>query len=502
MKSSQFHRVAHHIAQACSMSRWIVCLSFCALLNACSVGPKYHRPAIALAPTYKESGDWKQAEPRDTIVRGQWWEIFHDPQLNDLESRVDRGSQTIAAATANYEAARALVREARSQYFPALTTSPAITNSRVSTIAIPGIANKGYTDTTYTLPFTASWEPDLWGRIRNNVRTNVYAAQGSAADLENVRLLTHANLAADYFELRGVEEQKRLLDATVIAWARYLELSRGLLRVGLAGDEAIAAAESQLEAAQAQDTNLGIARAQNEHAIAILLGQSPSSFSLTSSSRNVHLPSIPMGVPAELLERRPDIAASERAMASANAQIGIARAAYFPNVILSATGGLESLNATDWFTWPSRFWTVGPALAETLFDAGLRRATVRQYQAQYDATVANYRQTALAAFGQVEDNLAALHILAQDLQQQDSAVQSAQRYVKLATTRNLSGLDPYLNVLTAQVNLLTYQQAYITFQTQQLLAGVQLIEALGGGWDTGQLPGPKEVSTKTVDHLP
>ena len=297
-------------------------------------------------------------------------------------------------------------------------------------------------------------------------------------------------------------EQKRLLDATVVAWARYLELSRGLLRVGLTGDEAVAAAESQLEAAQAQATNLGIARAQYEHAIAILLGQSPSSFSLASASRNVHLPSIPTGVPAELLERRPDIAASERAMAGANAQIGIARAAYFPNVLLSATGGLESLNVTDWFTWPSRFWSIGPSLAETLFDAGLRRAAVRQYQAQYDATVANYRQTALAAFGQVEDNLAALHILAQDLQQQDSAVQSAQRYVKLATTRNLSGLDPYLNVLVAQVNLLTYQQTYISFQTQQMLSSVQLIEALGGGWDTGQLPRSKEVSAKTPAHLP
>ena len=502
MKSVHIHRVAHNCAQAWPVTQWIIWLSFCTLLNACSVGPRYHRPAVALAPTYKELGDWKQAEPKDTIVRGQWWEIFQDPQLNDLESRVDRANQTIAAAAANYEAARALVREARSQYFPALTTSPAITDSRVSTIAIPGIASKGYTDTIYTLPFTASWEPDLWGRIRNNVRTNVYAAQGSAADLENARLLTHANLATDYFALRGVEEQKRLLDATVIAWAKYLELSRGLLRVGLAGDEAIAAAESQLEAAQAQDTNLGIARAQYEHAIAILLGQSPSSFSLASASRNVHLPSIPTGVPAELLERRPDIAASERAMASANAQIGIALAAYFPNVILSATGGLESLNATDWFTWPSRFWSIGPSLAETLFDAGLRRATVRQYQAQYDGTVANYRQTALTAFGQVEDNLAALHILAQDLQQQDSAVQSAQRYVKLATTRNLSGLDPYLNVLTAQVNLLTYQQTYITFQTQQLLASVQLIEALGGGWDTSQMPGPNAVSAATAAHHP
>ncbi len=502
MKFANFDRVPHHLAPACSMARWMVCLSFCALLNACSLGPKYQRPPVAVAPAYKELADWKQAQPRDAMVRGQWWGVFQDPQLNDLETLVDRGNQTIAAAAANYEAARALVREARAQYFPTLTTSPAITNSRISTIAIPGITAKGYTETTYNLPFTASWEPDLWGRVRNNVRANVYAAQGSEADLENARLLMHANLAADYFELRGVEEQKRLLDATVIAWGRYLELSRGLLRAGLSGDEAIAAAESQLEAARAQATNLGIARAQYEHAIAILIGKSPSSFSLPSATKEVHLPSIPTGLPAELLERRPDVAAAERAMAGANAQIGIAKAAYFPNVILAATGGLESLSFTDWFTWPSRFWAVGPAVAETLFDAGLRRATVRQYQAQYDETVANYRQATLTAFGQVEDSLAALHVLSQDLQQQSSAVQSAQRYVKLATTRNISGLDPYLNVLVAQVTLLNYQETYITFQTQQMLSSVQLIEALGGGWDSAQLPQPRDIGANKASHLP
>ncbi len=361
---------------------------------------------------------------------------------------------------------------------------------------------KGYEYNEETLPFTASWEPDLWGRIRNNVRANAYAAQGSAADLKNARLLTEANLAADYFELRGVEEQKRLFDATVIAWSKYLDLTRGLLRSGLDADEAVAAAESQLEAAQAQETNLGIARAQYEHAIAILLGESPSSFSLASASRDVRLPFIPSGIPAELLERRPDIATAERAMAGANAQIGIAKAAYFPNVVLGATGGFESLTFADWFTWPSRFWSVGPAAAETLFDAGLRKATVRQYQAQYDETVANYRQTVLAAFGQVEDNLAGLRILAQDLQQQEAAVESAQRYVKQATARNLSGLDPYLNVLTAQVDLLTYQQTYVTFQTQQMLDTVQLIEALGGGWDTSQLPTPKDLRSETHRGAP
>lgn len=463
------------------------------MLGGCSVGPKYQRPAVPTAPAYKEAGPWKPSEPRDMIVRDHWWELFQDPLLNNLESQVDRGNQTIAAAAANYEASRALVRAARSQYFPTVTTNPGITYSRVSTVAIPGVQSKSYTYAEYELPFTVSWEPDFWGRIRNTVRTNVYAAQENAADLENTRLLSHASLAADYFELRGIEEQKRLLDATVVAWSRYLDLTRGLLKSGLENDEAVAAAESQLEAAQAEDTNLGVAQAQYEHAIAILVGASPSSFTLSAASRNIHLPTIPVDVPAELLERRPDIAMAERSMASANAQIGIARAAYFPNVLLSATGGLESLTASDWFTWPSRFWSVGPAAAETLFDAGLRRATVREYTAQYNETVANYRQTVLTAFGQVEDNLASLRILEEDLRQQETAVQSAQRYLKQATSRNLSGLDPYLNVLTAQVSLLTYQQTYITFQTQQMLASVQLIEALGGGWEAAQMPAPKDL---------
>jgi NodT family efflux transporter outer membrane factor (OMF) lipoprotein len=480
---------------ACFLAQIVCMFGICGLLIGCDVGPRYQRPSVPLAPSYKESGDWRVAQPKDTIARGQWWTIFQDPQLNELEAGVDRANLTIAAAAANYEAARALVRQARAQYFPTVSTAPVITYSRVSTIAIPAINTKGFTDTEYTLPFTASWEPDFWGRIRKNVRASVYAAQASEADLESTRLLMHTNLAADYFELRGVEQQKGLLDATVLAWDKYLQLSRGLLRVGLSNDEAIAAAESQLEAAKAQDTNLGIARAQDQHAIAILLGQSPSAFSLPSATQNVHLPSIPVGVPAELLERRPDIASAERTMARANVQIGIAKTAYFPNVILSGTAGWESLSAADWFTWPSRFWSVGPSLAETIFDAGLRRATVRQYQAQYDAAVANYRQTALSAFGQVEDNLAALHILAQDLREQDSAVESAQRYVALATARNLSGLDPYLNVLTAQVNLLTYQQAYIAFQTQQMISSVQLIEAIGGGWASAQLPREKDVST-------
>lgn len=466
-------------------------LMFC----GCSVGPKYHRPPVATAPAYKEVGTtaWKAATPQDNVIRGKWWEVFKDPELNTLEDQIDAGSQNIAAAAANYFAARALVRQTRAQYFPTVNTNPSITNARAAAVPFPGVTT--YTNTEYEFPLTASWEPDLWTRVRKGVQANTFAAQASAADLENVRLLTHAELAVNYFQLRGLDEQKRILDATVKAYQDYLDLIQGLYKSGLETDEALAAAESQLKATQAQDTNLGIARAQYEHAIAVLIGRSPSEFSVSPQSNALQLPAIPPGVPAELLERRPDIAAAERNMAQANAQIGIAESAFFPNILLTASGGLESLSFTDWFTWPSRFWSVGPVAAETIFDAGLRRATVEQYQSLYNASVANYRETTLTAFQQVEDNLAALKILSQDIQQQREAVQAAQRFLAQAQARNLAGLDPFLNVLIAQVSLLVYQETYVAFQTQQMVASVQLIEALGGGWNTSQLPTPKEVRT-------
>lgn len=467
------------------------------LLAGCDLAPKYQRPSVPTVPAYKEAESstiWKKAEPSDNTLRGKWWEMYGDPQLNALEEQIDASNQTIAVAAANYVAAQAVVRQTRAQYFPTLTTTPSITNARLAASPYSQTAN-GLTYTEYAFPLTASWEPDFWGRIRNSVRSSAYTAQASAADLENTRLLAHANLAADYFQIRGVEQQKRILDATVVAWQRYLDLTRGLYKSGLDTDEAQAAAESQLEAAQAQDTNLGIARAQYEHAIAILLGVSPSSFAVAPVVAEPKLPEAPLGVPADLLERRPDIAAAERAVAEANAQIGIARAAYFPDITLSGSAGIESLSFTDWFTWPSRFWSAGPTAAETLFDAGARKAGVQQARALHDASVANYRQTVLTSFQQVEDNLTALRILAQNLKQQDAAVQSARRFLNQATVRNTAGLDPFLNVLTAQVSLLTFQQTYVSFQTQQMIASVQLIEALGGGWNTSLMPSPTQVRT-------
>jgi NodT family efflux transporter outer membrane factor (OMF) lipoprotein len=465
------------------------------LLAGCSIGPKYVKPSTPAVPAYKElgaanvvEGAWKPAQPGDQTARGKWWESFHDPQLNRLEEQLNISNQNVIAAAANVQAARALIREARAQYFPTLGANPSITNSRLSTAFGQSI---GATFTTFSLPLEASWEPDLWGRIRNTVKASTYSAQASVADLENVRLSAQAQLAAAYYQLRAQDAQKQVLDSTVSAYQEALELTRDLYKAGLDNDEAIAQAESQLKATQAQDTNLAVLRAQYEHAIAVLTGQPASTFEIPVKALKASPPSIPLGIPSELLERRPDIAAAERAVAHANAQIGIAQTAFFPTVTLSASAGIEALSAAKWFEWPSRIWSVGPSLAQTLFDAGLRRATLQQYQAAYDQTVANYRETVLTAFQQVEDNLAALRILARVIEQQDAAIDAAGRNLREAEVRYNAGLDPYLNVITAQTALLTGQQAVLNFRAQQMVAGVQLIEALGGGWDASQIPSGK-----------
>ncbi len=448
-------------------------------LSACTVGPKYVKPTVPVPPAYKESG-WKSAQPADATPRGKWWEAFEDARLNQLEEKLNISNQNIAAAAANVQAARAMIRESRAQYFPTLTANPNINNSRVSTAFGRTL---GDSFTTYSLPLEASWEPDLWGRVRNSVKASTFAAEASEADLENVRLSAQADLAADYYQLRAQDALKRLLDSTVSAYRENLDLTRDLYKSGLGSDEAVAQAESQLKTVEAQDTNLGVLRAQYEHAIALLAGQPASTFSLAPSEGSRFAPpSIPVGLPSELLERRPDIAAAERSVAQANAQIGLARTAFFPDLSLSAAAGFTSGAITDWLVWPSRVWSVGPSLAQTIFDAGLRRATAQQYQAAYDQTVANYRQTVLTAFQQVEDNLAALRILSQVIEQQDSAIESAGRSLREAEVRYQSGLDPYLNVITAQTALLNNQQTAVNFRAQQMVASVQLMKALGGGW--------------------
>lgn len=477
--------------------------------SGCTVGPKYVRATVPTPPAYKEltagppeqAGYWKTAQPNDGAIRGKWWEVFNDAELNTLEEKADASDQNIAAAAANYAAARAVIRQAYSQYFPTVAASPSIVNSRPSPAQFGGIKSasssaSGLSVTSYTgysLPADASWEPDFWGRVRNSVRAAAFAAQASGADLQNVRLSEEAELAADYYQLRTQDALKQLFDSTVAAYQQALELTQAQFKAGIGTDEAVAQAETQLETTQAQDTNLGVLRAQYEHAIALLSGEPASTFSIPVEPLQAHPPQIPVGVPAELLERRPDVAAAERAMAQANAQIGIAKAAYYPNVTLAAEGGFGNTSITDWLTWPSRFWSVGGTLAETVFDAGLRKATVDQYRASYDATVANYRQTALAAFQEVEDNLAALRILSQDIEQEDTAVQSAQRNLQEATTRFEAGLDPYLNVITAQTLLLTDQQTAVNFRMQQMVSSVQLIKALGGGWNVAQIPSPDQL---------
>ncbi|MGA2475787.1 MAG: efflux transporter outer membrane subunit [Terriglobia bacterium] len=479
------------------------------LLAGCTVGPKYHTPTAETPAAYKEltpadyknTEGWKVAQPKDDALRGKWWEIFNDPQLNVLEEKVNVSNQNIAAAAASFFAARALVKEARSQLFPRVTTNPAITVQRPSATLSSGKAGGSTSSSTstfadYTLPFDATWEPDLFGRIRNTIKSAAYGAQASAADLENTRLTVQADVAVDYFQLRGQDSLKQLLDSTVIAFQQSLDLTRALYETGIDSEEAVAQAETQLEATQAQDAALGVQRAQFEHAIAMLTGQPASTFSIPIEPLKSSPPAIPFGVPSQLLERRPDIAAAERLVAQANAQIGIARAAYFPTVTLSAAAGLESTAIASWFTWPSRFFSIGPAAAETIFDAGLRRATMEQFRAQYDETVANYRQTVLTAFQQVEDNLAWLRILSVEIQYQDTAVKSAEKSLAIAKDRYKLGIDPYLNVLTAQTALLSNQETAVNLRIQQMTASGGLIEALGGGWNASQLPSPAQLISK------
>jgi NodT family efflux transporter outer membrane factor (OMF) lipoprotein len=430
--------------------------------------------------------------------------MFQDPELNRLEEKAAISNQNIAAAAANFLTARALVKEARSQYFPTVSTNPSVTNSRPSTGQFGGLragsSSSGISvssSTNYSLPFDASWEPDFWDRIRNGVRANVYAAQASAADLANVLLSEQAEVAVDYYELHSQDSLKQLLDSTVTSYQETFDLTQERYRAGLDSEEAVAQAEAQLKTAQAQDTSVGILRAQYEHAIAVLTGQPPSTFSLVAAPLHVTPPQVPVGIPSELLERRPDIAAAERAVAAANSEIGIAKSAYFPNILLSATGGFGNSSFTSWLTWPSRFWSVGVSVAETVFDAGLRKATLAQYRATYVGNVANYRQTVLIAFQQVEDNLAALRLLSQTIQQQDAAVEAAQRSLREATVRYQSGLDPYLNVISAQTVLLNNQETAVNFRMQEMVADVQLIKALGGGWNVTQMPSPLQVGDKT-----
>jgi NodT family efflux transporter outer membrane factor (OMF) lipoprotein len=458
------------------------------LITSCTVGPKYARPNVPTAPVdmFKETHGWKPAEPSDQLLRGNWWEIFGDPQLNALENELTVSNQNLKVANARFVEARAIVHFNRAAQFPTISTSPGIESIRDS-------ANRPYLSTTKTtgdfvLPFDLSYELDVWGRVRRTVSASREEAQATAGDLASVNLSLHAELAYDYYELRSADAQRNLLDDTVKTYQDALQLTENRFDGGAAPKSDVAQAQTQLQATMVQDTDVAVQRAQFEHAIAILIGKPPASFSLPASHLDFAPPDISAGLPSQLLERRPDVAAAERRVAEANDQIGIARAAYYPTVILSASAGLEGDSITNWFTWPSRFWAVGPSMLETLFDAGRRRATSTAARANYDATVANYRESTLIAFQQVEDNLVALRILSQEAQQQKEATASAQESLQIFTNRYIGGRDPYLQVLTAQTIALQNERNDVDILRRRMDASVLLIKALGGGWTVSELP--------------
>ena len=479
---------------------------FCALLAGCNVGPRYLPPAITAPPAFKESptqfkesGGWTVAQPQDAALRGKWWEIYNEPELNALEDQLNIDNQNIRQAFENFMEARALVREARSQYFPTVGVGGSYTRSRSSS-NVGSAAGSGTTSgkqsQVFSIPGVVSWEPDLWDKVRNTVRASQYQAQLSAADLENERLTEQASLAEYFFEIRGQDALQKILDDTVEADKKALEIAKTRYDTGVDDQISLVEAQTTLESAQSAAINIGIARAQYEHAIAMLVGKPAPTFTIPVEPTTSAPPAIPVGVPSQLLERRPDIAAAERNMAAANAQIGVAYAAYYPALTLSATGGMESSALKNLLDWPSRFWSVGPSISETVYDGGLRRATVNQYIATYNANVAAYRQSVLTAFQQVEDALAEVRILSQQIRQQQEALDSSQTFLRLEMGRYKNGIDPYIDVVIAQTTLLSNQQSLTTLQVQEMAASVQLIEALGGGWDRSQLPAPHQVTEK------
>ena len=460
-----------------------ILLIFCPLLAACTVGPDYVRPtSVETMPTaYKELEGWKVAQPRDGNIPERWWELYNDPALNSLEEQVAISNLTIAAAEALFRQARALVQAARAGYFPSVSAGASATRSRSSANLGNGKGG-GETLSDFQLPLDLTWELDLWGRIRRGVEASQANAQASAADLAAVTLSTQAELASDYFQLRILDAQKQLLDATLATYRKSLELTNNRYVAGVVARSDVLQAETQLKTTEAQLIDLDVQRAQLEHAIALLIGKPPAAFSLPAAPVTTEFPQIPTGLPAELLERRPDIASSERKMAAANAQIGIAKAAYFPTVRLSGAAGFEASSLASWFSWPSRFWSVGPAVAETLFDGGLRKAQSDQARAAYDATVASYRETVLTGFQEVEDNLAALRILEEESRAQDQAVQAAQQVVSITTNQYQAGTVAYLNVLVAQSTALANERTALGLLGRKLTASVLLVKALGGGW--------------------
>ena len=459
------------------------------LLSAgCMVGPDYSKPSVPMTATYKEDQGWKLAQPRDDIPRDMWWEIFGDPQLNALEEQVSQANQNVKVAEAHFRQARALIGFARAGLFPTITAGATANSVRDSTNRPFVTSANGASTGDFLLTGDISYEIDLWGRIRRSVTAAREEAQATAGDLESARLSIQAELAVDYLELRSADAQQRLLNDTVQAFKEALQLTINRFEGGAAPKSDVAQAQTQLETTQVQATDIAVQRAQLEHAIAVLIGKPPAEFSLPPAPLDLQPPDIPAGLPSELLERRPDIAAAERRVAEANEQIGIAKAAYFPTVTLNALLGFESSSIRNLGGWQSFLWAVGSSLAQTIFDGGRRRATSEAALANYDATVASYRQATLDAFQQVEDNLAALRILEQETQQQERAVVSARESLQLFTNRYKGGVDNYLQVITAQTVALANERNQVDIMRRRMDASVLLVKALGGGWNVADLP--------------
>ncbi len=501
------------------------------LLAACTVGPNYVKPTATEPAAYKETPGWKVAEPKDDVVRGAWWEIFNDPLLNTLEEQVDISNQNIAAAEAQFREACALVQAARASYFPQATAGASRTRTR-SSMNLPGATSSlSGTSTTssgvisnstsparrsstssdsttsqpnptsdYLFPGIASWEPDLWGKVRRTVEANRASAQASAADLEGIRLSARALLAQNYFQLRSLDSQKMLYDETVTAYSKFLELTQNQYASGVASRAAVLQAETQLKTTVALGIGITVQRALFEHAIAVLIGKPPSALTIPAAPLIAVPPAIPFGVPSELLERRPDIAAAERLAAAANAQIGVAIAAYFPTVTLTASGGFEGSSLANWLAWPSRFWSVGTAVSELVFDGGLRQAQTKQARAAFDAAVATYRQTVLTGFEEVEDGLASLRILEEQGLAQDDAVRAAKDAVTLTMNDYRQGTVSYLNVIVAQATALSNEITAIQILGSRMSDSVLLIQALGGGWNSSDLPSNRDVDAGVSNH--
>lgn len=482
-------------------TRFVIFFAAILSVGGCAVGPKYKTPTAPVPSTYKELANWKTAEPNDQSLGGNWWEIFKDPQLNALEEQVNVSNQNLKAAVAQYQQARAALRYNRADYYPTLTISPSAVRQRYSNNRPPQSSNlDGITFNDFTVPLNLSYQVNAWGRVSRSVEYYREQAQASAGDLAVVNLSMHAELAVDYFAARTLDAEEKLLQDTVRQYEQALQLNEERYHGGVGSEVEVEQARTILETTRAQAVDVGVARAQYEHAVAALIGKPPAEFSLSPLPITAPPPPIPVGLPSQLLERRPDIAAAERRVAAANAQIGLAKLAYYPAINLFASGGFDSGALSTLFQGPSAIWAIGGSAVQTIFDGGRRRAASEEAKAGYDYAVASYRETTLTAFQQVEDNLAALRVLENEAAVQATAVEAAQRSLDLSVTRYEGGVTTYLEVITAQNAALADEVTAVNILGRRMASAVLLLEALGGGWDKADLPQRPECCGKQTGN--